>query len=100
MAHQLIRRLNRRRADASDQPFGRASLLRGGSQQRSSLTRTAAGARMRAEDDRVPGFERDQGFVDRGGRRIGGGQHRGDDADGLADLNDSVLRVFTKHADR
>ena len=100
MAHQLVGRFDCRGSDTGNQPLGRAHLLRGVRQQRGRFAGTAAGARMRAEDDRIAGFERDQGFVDRRGRRIGRGQHCRDDADGLADLDNSVLRAFAKHADR
>jgi hypothetical protein len=55
---------------------------------------------MRADDDGAARLERDQDLVDRRGRRIGGRHDRGDDAEGLGDLDDLPLVVPADDADR
>ena len=73
MPHQGIGGFDRRSGDALDDVGGGA----GFDSRLIEYVRRFAGAPpgvgVRAEHDRVSGFQRDQGFVDCGGRRIGGG---------------------------
>src|SRR5579864_9102701 len=54
---------------------------------------------MRAKDDGVLGFERDECLVDGGGGGVCGRNHGGDDADWRGDFDDSLFAVFADYAD-
>ena len=54
---------------------------------------------MRAEHDRVAGFERDQRVVDGGGSRIRRGNHGRHHADRRGDFDDALFAVLADHAD-
>ena len=61
------------------------------------MQRMAVG--MRAEDDGVLRFERDERLVDGGGSGVCGGNHGGDNADWGGDFDDSLFAVFADYAD-
>ena len=50
------------------------------------------------DNNGVAGFQRDQGFENRGGSGIGSGNDRGNHADGLRDFLNAVGGVFFNHA--
>ena len=53
---------------------------------------------MGADDDAVAGLEAQEGLEDGGGGGVGGGDHRGDDADGLGNPGDAVVVVLLDDA--
>ena len=54
---------------------------------------------MRAKDDGVLGFERDECLIDGGGGGVCGRNHGGDDADWRGDFDDSLFAVFADYAE-
>ena len=96
--HDLIGQLQAGHIDPADDPLGSAGLY-------SRLQNHLGGGNgaglcpgVGADDNGVPGLQADQGLEDGGGGGIGGGDHRGDDADGFRDPLDAVSFVGLQDA--
>ncbi len=99
VAHQGVGAVEAGVAEALDDVFGGAGFESGAIEEAGGGAGAADGARVRAEDDGVAGFEGDQDFVDGGGGGVGGGQNGGDDADGNGIFDDAFFGDFAQHAD-
>ena len=97
--HELLGALDRHGLHPADRSLGRSRAERRlGHDLRDACDAPNRGG-MRADDDRTPGLEGNQNLVDGRRGRIGGRDHRGDDAERLRDLDDFPRLVATDHAD-
>ena len=88
--HHLIGQLQRGLVDPRDDAFRRTGGDRRFQHHPCGCDGAALRSRMGADDDAVTGLQGDQGLENSGRGGIGGGNHRGDDADGLGDPPDAV----------
>ena len=97
VAHELVGELERGDVDPADDALGGAGLDGGVEDDLGGGDGALGGSRVRGDDDRVAGLQRDEALEDRGRGRVGGGDDRADDADGLGDLGHAVRLVALDH---
>ena len=98
VVHQLVRQLNARLIDPADDVF-RCTGGNGCIQyQLGSGIGGVLGTGVRGEDDGVAGLERDHGFEDRSGGRVGGRNDTADDTYRLGDGDGAHLVVLAQDA--
>ena len=100
MTHQLPCSFDSGLGQAPNRSLGRAGCDRGLRQDSAGLPDTARSRGVGTENDGVAALERNQGLVDGGGSRVGGGNDRGNDPDRRGDLQDSFFSVLSDDADR
>ena len=96
--HRKVGQLQTRRVHPVDNAFRRACGNRRFEHDARRLNGGTLCARMRANEDAVAGFQRDQGLKDRGRGRVRGRDDRCDDADGFRDARDAIGLVLFDHA--
>ena len=94
LLHELVGQLQTGNIDPADNTLGSACGHGGLQYYFGGGNGAAFGPGVRADDDAVAGLQRDQGFKNRSGSGIGGGDHSGNDADGLRDFLNTVSSVF------
>ena len=95
--HERVRHFEGGNVDPADDALGRARLDSCVKHDFRRGDRALLCPRVRRDDQRVAGLERDQRLVDRGRSRVGRRDDRGDDADRLGDLLDAETLVVLEH---
>ena len=98
--HEEVRLGERRLLDPGDDVLRSARLDGGVKDDLRSRDRAVLGPRMGADDDAVARLEREERLEDRGRGRVGGRNHRADDADRLGELLDAHRLVLLDDAAR
>src|SRR5438093_1084787 len=100
MLHQFLRPFHRWKPHARNDIFRCSCALGRFRDDSACLADRTYSGRMRAEDDRISAFQRDECFINRCGRRIRGGNDRCDHANRSRDLKDFLFSVFVDDSDR
>ena len=100
VVHELVGELERGLADPVDDALGQPGPLGRVAHDAGGLGGAPAGARVRADDDRIAGLEADQALEDGRRRGVGRGDDRSHDADRLGHALEAGRLVVLDDADR